>query len=77
MHRHYGKLENDQQLLKKFQPVYLGLKLNSVKALLYTTVFHLRRTFIVLVNLFFTAGVILTDFKRDKPFAKTILFLCI
>ena len=62
---------------QKYSSVYDGIYTESKQALLYNTVFCLRRFYIVLVNTVFNVSCPFTDFEQSRYFYKIILFLLI
>ena len=61
--------------MKKFSPMYQGIKYNSFLALCYNAVFSVRRFDIVLINIYFTAGSPISKFDRTQYLQKIFCFI--
>ena len=67
----------DEVFSTKFSTLYQGIKLNSFRALLYNSVFSVRRFEIILMNVFFTANSPLSGIDRTFYLQKILCFLLI
>ena len=74
--KNQDKLE-DPKVRQKYSSAYDGIYTESKQALLYNTVFCLRRFCIVLVNIVFSVSCPFTDFQQNRFFYKIELFLVI
>ena len=57
--------------------MYQGIRSDDISSLMYTSVFSVRRIFIVLANLLFTKSFMPFRLSRDFPFWKIECFILI
>ena len=74
MSKNYDRLE-DNVFRKKWDALYQGLHTNSKAALMYNSVFCVRRSYIVFANLIFSPGFALTDFTNHQYVFKNMAIL--
>ena len=72
--RYQSQLEL-QSFKNRFGRIYLGIRVESLSALIYNAVFAVRRYQIVFVSVFFTAESPLSGFDREHHLEKILGFL--
>ena len=63
--------------MRKFSSIYDGIDFDSRQALLYSTIFSLRRFYIVYVNVAFNAGFPLTNYSQPRYLYKIACFFLV